>query len=407
MTSANPRGALSGVRVLDLSRVLAGPWATQILGDFGADIIKIEKPGEGDDTRAWGPPFLSSSTAEHGDAAYFLCANRNKRSVALDFSKPEGADIVRRLAPHCQILVENFKTGGLRKYGLDYESIAAINPSIVYCSITGFGQTGPYAKRPGYDYIVQGMGGLMSLTGEPAGEPMKSAVAVADLFTGMYAVTAILAALRHAEKTGEGQHIDAALLDCQVAMLANLGSSYLLSGEKPSRLGNHHASIAPYEVLPTSDGHIILAIGNDHQFRAFCAAAGIALADDARFANNDDRVVHRIELSAALAAITVQRTTDQWIRVLEEASVPCGPINTLDRVYADPQVEARGAIENVRRSDGAQLRLAANPLRMSATPPVTRNAPPLLGEHTAEVLRDLLGADDHDLRTWRQSGVIG
>jgi crotonobetainyl-CoA:carnitine CoA-transferase CaiB-like acyl-CoA transferase len=406
MSEAGPKAALAGVRVLDLSRVLAGPWATQILGDLGADVIKVEKPGEGDDTRSWGPPFLPSDTEEYGDAAYYLCANRNKRSVTIDFAKPEGADLVRRLAPHCQILVENFKTGGLKKYGLDYASIAAINPAIVYCSITGFGQTGPYAKRPGYDYIVQGMGGLMSLTGEPAGEPMKSAVAVADLFTGMYAVTAILAALRHAERTGEGQHIDAALLDCQVAMLANLGASYLLSGEKPRRLGNHHASIAPYEVLPTSDGHLILAIGNDNQFRAFCNVAGVKLADDPRFANNDDRVLHSIELTAALSQIMSERSTDAWITALEAASVPCGPINTLDRVYADPHVQARGAVEDLTRSDGAHVRVAASPLRMSATTPVTRIAPPALGEHTDEVLRELLGVADRDLETWRESGAI-
>lgn len=406
MSDPTPKAALAGVRVLDLSRVLAGPWATQILGDLGADVIKVEKPGAGDDTRSWGPPFLASETEEHGDAAYYLCANRNKRSVAIDFAQTEGADLIRRLAPHCPIFVENFKAGGLKKYGLDYASIAAINPSIVYCSITGFGQTGPYAKRPGYDYIVQGMGGLMSLTGEPAGEPMKSAVAVADLFTGMYAVTAILAALRHAERTGEGQHIDAALLDCQVAMLANLGASYLMSGDKPQRLGNHHAAIAPYEVLPTSDGHIILAIGNDHQFRAFCNVAGLALADDSRFANNDDRVQHRIELTAALSHAMSQRSTDAWIGALEAASVPCGPINTLDRVYADPQVQSRAVIESITRSDGVQLRLTSNPLRMSATPPVARNAPPALGEHTNEVLREVLNVAEGDLKTWRESGVI-
>lgn len=406
MNATTPKAALASVRVLDLSRVLAGPWATQILGDLGADVIKVEKPIDGDDTRHWGPPFLPSDKSEHGDAAYYLCANRNKRSVAIDFAKPEGAELVRRLVPHCQIFVENFKAGGLKKYGLDYESIASINPSIVYCSITGFGQTGPYAKRPGYDYIVQGMGGLMSLTGEPAGEPMKSAVAVADLFTGMYAVTAILAALRHAERTGEGQHIDASLLDTQVAMLANLGASYLLSREQPKRLGNHHASIAPYEVLPTSDGHIILAIGNDHQFSAFCKVAGASLADDPRFSDNDDRVVHRVELSAALSSIMRQRTTDAWISALEAASVPCGPINTLDRVFADPHVKARHAVENVTRSDGSVLHLAANPLRMSATPPTTRVAPPLLGEQTEEVLSEVLGASEAELQTWRESGAI-
>jgi crotonobetainyl-CoA:carnitine CoA-transferase CaiB-like acyl-CoA transferase len=402
----NSKAALAGVRVLDLSRVLAGPWATQILGDFGAEVIKIEKPGVGDDTRGWGPPFLKHADGGEGDAAYYLAANRNKRSVTIDFAKPEGAELVRRLAPRCQILVENFKTGGLKKYGLDYAGIAAVNPAIVYCSITGFGQTGPYAKRPGYDYIIQGMGGLMSLTGEPAGEPMKSAVAVADLFTGMYAVTGILAALRHAERTGEGQHIDAALLDAQVAMLANLGANFLVSGETPQRLGNHHASIAPYQVLATADGHIILAVGNDGQFRDFCKAAGVALCDDPRFAHNAARVIHRVELTAALSAIMRARTSAQWVEMLENAEVPCGPINTLPQVYADPQVVARGAVERVTRADGDEVRLAANPLRMSGTPPATRAAPPLLGQDTDAVLRELLAAGQQDLTRWRNAGVI-
>lgn len=406
MTEALPKTALDGVRVLDLSRVLAGPWATQILGDLGADVIKVEKPGVGDDTRSWGPPFLPGADGAHGDAAYYLAANRNKRSVTIDFAKPEGAELVRELAPHCQILVENFKTGGLKKYGLDYASIAAINPSMVYCSITGFGQSGPYAKRPGYDYIIQGMGGLMSLTGEPAGEPMKSAVAVADLFTGMYAVTAILAALRHAERTGEGQHIDAALLDAQVAMLANLGASYLVSSEKPNRLGNQHAAIAPYQVLATSDGHIILAVGNDGQFRDFCTAANMKLADDPKFATNEARVRHREELTAALTHITMQRTTAQWIAALEEAQVPCGPINTLDQVYADPQVVARNAIEEMTRADGQKLKLAANPLRMSATPPKARAAPPLLGQDTENALTELLGLSESELARLRDDDVI-
>ncbi len=402
--TSGAKAALAGVRVLDLSRVLAGPWATQILGDFGAEVIKIEKPGAGDDTRSWGPPFLCEGGS--GDAAYFLAANRNKRSVTIDFSKPEGAELVRRLAPHCQILVENFKTGGLKQYGVDYASIAAINPSIVYCSITGFGQTGPYARRPGYDYIIQGMGGLMSLTGEPAGEPMKSAVAVADLFTGMYAVTAILAALRHAERTGEGQHIDIALLDAQIAMLANLGANYLISGETPQRLGNQHASIAPYQVLATADGHIILAVGNDGQFADFCAAAGVPLADDPRFSTNQARVSNRIELTAALSTIMQTRTTSQWVTVLEEAQVPCGPINTLTQLYADPHVIARGAVERVTRADGQSINLAANPLRLSATPPTTRAAPPLLGQDTDAVLRELLNANDAELQRWRGANVL-
>ncbi|MGQ0532177.1 MAG: CaiB/BaiF CoA transferase family protein [Caulobacteraceae bacterium] len=402
----NEKASLAGIRVLDLSRVLAGPWATQILGDFGADVIKIEKPGTGDDTRLWGPPFVSDGMGGHGDAAYYLAANRNKRSVTIDFSKREGAELVRRLAPHCHILVENFRPGGLGKYGLDYASIAALNPAMVYCSITGFGQTGPYAKRPGYDYIIQGMGGLMSLTGEPEGEPMKSAVAVADLFTGMYAATAILAALRHAERTGEGQQLDVSLLDCQVAMLANLGANFLVSGEQPLRLGNQHASIAPYQVLQTADGHIILAIGNDGQFHDFCNAAGMDLPDDPCFSTNEARVIHRRALTEALAPIMRTRTTAEWVKALEAADVPCGPINTLDQVYADPQVVSRHAVASVTRSDGVAMRLAANPVRMSETAIATRRAPPALGQHTCEVLRELLGASETELSAWRKAGAI-
>jgi crotonobetainyl-CoA:carnitine CoA-transferase CaiB-like acyl-CoA transferase len=399
-------GALAGVRVLDLSRVLAGPWATQILGDLGADVIKIEKPGAGDDTRGWGPPFLHDKDGGRGDAAYYLAANRNKRSVTIDIAKREGADLVRRLAPQCQIFVENFKTGGLKRYGLDYASIAAINPAIVYCSITGFGQTGPYAKRPGYDYMIQATGGLMSLTGEPDGEPMKSAVAVADLFTGMYATTAVLAALRHAERTGEGQHLDVSLLDCQIAMLANLGANHLMSGEAPQRLGNQHASIAPYQVFATSDGHIVLTVGNDGQFRDFCTAALLSLADDPRFATNEQRVIHRTALTEAIAPAMLTRTTEEWVVALERAEVPCGPINTLDRVYADPQVVARRAVEVVARANGDNLKLAANPLRMSRTPPSTRAAPPTLGQDTENVLRELLSADDAELAHLRDHGIL-
>ncbi|MEZ5956086.1 MAG: CaiB/BaiF CoA-transferase family protein [Hyphomonadaceae bacterium] len=397
------KASLAGVRVLDLSRVLAGPWATQILGDFGADVIKVEKPGAGDDTRSWGPPFIENG---EGDAAYFLAANRNKRSVAIDFAKPQGAALIRKLAPHCQILVENFRPNGLKKYGLDYASIAAINPAIVYCSITGFGQTGPYAKRPGYDYIIQGMGGLMSLTGEPTGEPMKSAVAVADLFTGMYAVTSILAALRHAERTGEGQQLDVSLMDCQIAMLANLGSSYLVSGEHPTRLGNQHAAIAPYQVLATKDGHIILAIGNDGQFHHFCLTADSPLADDPRFSTNEARVTHREALTEALALIMRTRTTSDWVTALEAADVPCGPINTLEQVYADPQVVARGAIETATRPNGVSMKLAANPVRMSATPPITRAAPPVLGADTNAVLREVLKLDEPELSELQSAGAI-
>ncbi|MBY0564440.1 MAG: CoA transferase [Hyphomonadaceae bacterium] len=398
--------SLDGVRVLDLSRVLAGPWATQILGDLGADVIKIERPGAGDDTRSWGPPFLEDADGARGDAAYYLAANRNKRSVTIDIAKPEGAAIVRRLAQRAHILVENYKVGGLKKYGLDYASIAALNPSIVYCSITGFGQTGPYALRPGYDYIIQGMGGLMSVTGEPDGEPMKCAVAIADLFAGMYAVTALLAALRHAERTGKGQHIDQSLLDSQVAMLANLGASYLACGAAPERVGNQHAVIAPYQVFATADGHLILAIGNDGQFRNFCRVADIELAEDFRFATNAARVVHRSDLTAALAPILARRTTAAWVEALEAAHVPCGPISTLAQVYANAQVQARGMVEKVVREDGAPLRLAASPIRMSETPPQTRHAPPRLGENTDAVLSEWLHASDAELLAWRDAGVI-
>lgn len=398
--------ALAGVRVLDLSRVLAGPWATQILGDLGAEVIKIEKPGAGDDTRSWGPPFTTTPDGAQGDAAYYLAANRNKRSVAIDFAKPEGAALVKRLAPQCQILVENFKTGGLQRYSLDYASIAAINPAIVYCSITGFGQTGPYAKRPGYDYMIQAMGGLMSLTGETDGEPMKSAVAVADLFTGMYAVTAILAALRHAERTGEGQHLDVSLLDCQIAMLANLGMNYLVSGEEPKRLGNAHASIAPYQVFATADGHVVLAVGNDGQFHDFCAAAGLPLADDPRFAHNAARIANRLALTEAIGAAMQQRPTAEWISALEAAGVPCGPINTLPQVFSDPHVIARQAVHTMTRENGAEVRLTANPIRMSKTPPRADHAPPSLGADTDSVLTTLLNANDKELRALREAGVI-
>jgi crotonobetainyl-CoA:carnitine CoA-transferase CaiB-like acyl-CoA transferase len=403
---SDSKSALSGIRVLDLSRVLAGPWATQILGDLGADVIKIEKPGAGDDTRAWGPPFVQKPDGSDGDAAYYLAANRNKRSVTIDFAKPEGAALVQRLAPHCHILVENFKTGGLKKYGLDYESLRARKPRLVYCSITGFGQSGPYARRPGYDYMIQAMGGLMSLTGEPAGEPMKSAVAVADLFTGMYATTAILAALRHAESTGEGQHIDVSLLDCQIAMLANLGMNYLASNEPPARLGNAHASISPYQVFPTADGHVVLAVGNDEQFRHFCVAANLTLADDPRFAHNAARVTHRTELAAIVSAAMIKRPTSYWIDALEKASVPCGPINTLPQVFADPHVLARNVVETMTRTDGEQVRLTANPIRMNATPTQPRRAPPILGEDTETTLRELLGTGDSDLAALRAAGVL-
>jgi crotonobetainyl-CoA:carnitine CoA-transferase CaiB-like acyl-CoA transferase len=404
-------GALAGVRVLDLSRVLAGPWATQILGDLGADVIKIEKPGAGDDTRAWGPPFLGRPDGDAGDAAYYLSANRNKRSVTVDFTNPEGAGIIRKLAAHCQIIVENFKLGGLEKYGLDYDSLRAVNPGLVYCSLTGFGQTGPYAARAGYDFLIQGMGGLMSITGQPDGapgaEPMKVGVAVSDLFAGMYATVAILAALRHAERTGEGQHLDISLLDCQTAMLANQAMNYFVSGAAPSRLGNAHPNIAPYQVFATKDGYLILAIGNESQFRNFCRVGECSeIAADARFASNGLRVANRVALTSALAPVLAARPTAEWIRTLEAAGVPCGPINTIDAVFDDPHVRARGAAQRMAREDGTEMTLVANPIRMSRTPPTPLRAPPALGADTDDVLREWIAAADDDLVKWRGVGAI-
>jgi crotonobetainyl-CoA:carnitine CoA-transferase CaiB-like acyl-CoA transferase len=408
-TDNQPKGALSGVRVLDLSRILAGPWATQLLGDLGADVLKVERPGIGDDTRNWGPPFVGDET--NSDAAYFTCANRNKASVTLDFTQPEGGDILRKLIPQHHIFVENFKTGGLKKYGLDYYSVAKINPAIVYCSITGFGQDGPYAGRAGYDYLVQAAGGLMSVTGQadgtPGAEPLKVGVAVADLFTGMYATVAILAALRHAEATGVGQHLDLSLLDCQTAMLANQGANYLVSGVVPGRLGNAHPNIAPYQVFATSDGHVVLAVGNDGQFRAFCDAAGLSqLAVDQRFTTNALRVANRQALIALLSPALLTRTTGDWIALLEAAHVPCGPINTIDKVFDDPQVVARGMRHDMTRADGTTLPLVANPIKMSVTPPLPRQAPPSLGADTDSYLVSLAGLSPADLASLRAKGII-
>jgi crotonobetainyl-CoA:carnitine CoA-transferase CaiB-like acyl-CoA transferase len=402
-------GALTGVRVLDMSRILAGPWATQLLGDLGADVLKIEKPGVGDDTRGWGPPFVGDGL--ESDAAYFTCANRNKSSVTLDFTQPEGGELLRKLIPQHHIFVENFKTGGLAKYGLDYASVAKINPAIVYCSITGFGQDGPYANRAGYDYLVQAAGGLMSVTGQadgtPGAEPLKVGVAVADLFTGMYATVAILAALRHAEATGIGQHLDLSLLDCQTAMLANQGANYLVSGVAPGRLGNAHPNIAPYQVFGTADGHVVLAVGNDGQFRTFCDVAGLNdLKSDSRFKTNALRVANRVALIDLLTPALATRTTAAWITALEAAHVPCGPINTIDKVFADPQVIARGMQHNMAREDGTNLALVANPIRMSVTPPLPRHAPPALGADTDTRLSALLGLSRDDLDSLRAKGIV-
>ncbi len=403
--------ALAGVRVLDLSRVLAGPWATQTLGDLGAEVLKIEKPGIGDDTRSWGPPFLTDETGAQSDAAYYTCANRNKSSLTLDFTTPEGSEILRALIPHHDVLVENFKTGGLAKYGLDYDSVAKINPTLVYCSITGVGQTGPYAPRAGYDYLVQAAGGLMSVTGQadgtPGAEPLKVGVAVADLFTGLYATIAILAALRHAETTGQGQHIDMALLDCQTALLANQAANFLVSGQAPKRLGNAHPNIAPYQVFPSADGHIVLAVGNDGQWQQFCAAAGQAeLGADARYKTNAQRIANRDSLIASLLPIMASNTTSGWIQLLEQAGVPCGPINTIDQVFQDPQVIARQMQQELNRSDGMAIPTIANPIKMSVTPPVSRRAPPALGADTEAELKGLLGLSDAQIEGLRAKGII-
>ncbi|KQV55466.1 CoA-transferase [Pelomonas sp. Root1217] len=409
--SSQPPQALSGVRVLDLSRVLAGPWCTQTLADLGADVIKIERPGSGDDTRAWGPPYLKDADGQDtSEAAYFLGANRNKRSLAVDLAKPEGQAIVRKLAAQVDVLVENFKVGDLARYGLDAQSLLAEHPGLVICSITGFGQTGPYAERAGYDYAVQGMGGLMSVTGErddlPGGGPQKVGVAVADLFTGMYATVAILAALRHRDATGQGQVIDMGLFDTQLAMLANLGSNYLCSGQAPGRMGNAHQNIVPYQVFEASDGYLILAVGNDRQFAKFCDIAGRPeWAADPRFATNSERVRHRAILVPLLEEAMRQRPRADWLAALEAAKVPCGSINSIGEALADPQAQARGAVIPMPHPLTPDLRLIASPMKLSATPVAYRHAPPLLGQHSDELLQEA-GCSAEEITNWRNSGVI-
>ena len=385
-------GPLSGVRILDLSRVLAGPWATQTLADLGAEVIKIERPGAGDDTRHWGPPFTTRADGSRGDAAYFLCANRGKKSVELDIATPDGAAAVRELAKTCDVVVENFKTGGLRKYGLDHDSLLAINPRLVCCSITGFGQDGPDAHRAGYDYMIQAMGGLMSITGQPDGapgaEPMKVGVAVVDLFTGLYASNAILAALLHARATGEGQHIDIALFDVQAAMLANQATNFFVSGKAPTRMGNAHPNLAPYQPFPCTDGMVVIAVGNDGQFRALAGALEApGLGEDPRFLTNALRIEHRAVLTAELSALTAGRTMHGLMAALEAAGVPCGPVNTIDQVFAEPQARHRGLeIEQARADLAAPVRTVASPIRMSRTPVAYDRPPPALGADTDEVL---------------------
>ena len=411
-------GALAGVRVLDLSRVLAGPWCTQTLADLGADVIKVERPPArggghpgGDDTRGWGPPFLKDRDGrDTAEATYYLGTNRNKRSITVDLAHPDGQTLIRRLAPDCDVVVENFKVGDMARYGLDAASLRAIQPRLVYCSITGFGQTGPYRDRAGYDYAIQGLGGLMSVTGErddmPGGGPQKVGVAVADLFTGMYATVAILAALRHRDATGQGQAIDMALLDCQVAMLANLGASYLVTRQPPRRLGNAHQNIVPYQVFEAADGHMILAVGNDGQFAKFCAVAGRPdLAADARFATNAGRVRHREQLVPIVAGLMRTRMRADWLAALEAAKVPCGPINDLAEVFADPQVRDRGMTTTMPHPLAGVVELVASPIKLAATPPSMRRAPPLLGQQTDEVLAEFgLGADE--IAALRAAGAI-
>lgn len=412
-TNSNSRqGALTHIRVLDLSRVLAGPWCSQNLADLGADVIKVERPGLGDDTRAWGPPYAPDAEGRPtGEAAYYLSANRGKRSVTVDIASTAGQALLRELAAHCDVVLENFKVGQLKRYGLDYASLKAIKPDIVYCSITGFGQDGPYAHRAGYDFLIQGMGGLMSVTGErddlPGGGPQKAGVALTDLMTGMYATIAVLAALTHRDRTGHGQYIDMSLLDTQVAMLANVGSNYLNSGKRPRRWGNAHANIVPYQTFACLDGHIIVAAGNDGQYRKFVEAGGRPeLAADARFATNPQRVEHRDLLVPLLADMVALKARDEWIALLEEAGVPCGPINNLDEVFANPQVQARGMEVRLPHPQAGEVKLVRNPMRMSATPATSDRAPPLLGQHTDEVLAEVLGKTLEDIAALRTQGIL-
>ncbi|HWD34361.1 CaiB/BaiF CoA transferase family protein [Pseudomonas caricapapayae] len=405
-------GALSHLRVLDLSRVLAGPWSGQILADLGAEVIKVERPGTGDDTRAWGPPFLKDAYGENtSEAAYYLSANRNKRSVTIDFTQPEGQRLVRELAAKSDVVIENFKVGGLAAYGLDYESLKALNPRLIYCSITGFGQTGPYAKRAGYDFMIQGLGGLMSLTGRPEGDegagPVKVGVALTDILTGLYSTVAILAALAHRDQGGGGQHIDMALLDVQVACLANQAMNYLTTGTPPRRLGNAHPNIVPYQDFPTADGDFILTVGNDGQFRKFAEVAGQPQwADDPRFATNKQRVANRAELIPLIRQATVFKTTAEWVAQLETAGVPCGPINDLAQMFADPQVKARGLAIEMAHPLAGQVPQVASPIRLSATPVEYRNAPPLLGEHTQQILGEVLGLDAAEIERLQLAKVV-
>lgn len=413
--TAGQQGALAGIKVLDLSRVLAGPWATQMLADLGADVIKVERPEAGDDTRHWGPPFLKD---EHGndtrEASYFTACNRNKRSITVDMAHPEGQALLRKMAAEADVVVENFKVGGLKQYGLDYDSLKTLNPRLIYCSITGFGQEGPYAERAGYDLMVQAMCGLMSITGhaddQPGGGPLKVGVAVIDVFTGLYASNAILAAINARDNartgTGQGQYIDMALLDVGMAVLANQAAGFLATGKAPGRAGNIHPSLAPYQDFRSSDGNVLLAIGNDGQFARFCAAAGKPeWAQDSRFATNTARVQNRPALLALMEPLMRTRTTAEWIALLEDKAVPCGPINTIAQAFDDPQVQARGIRKALPRDGIAQIATVASPMRLSATPVSYRNAPPALGQHTQQVLQEL-GLSPEEITALQSAKVV-
>jgi formyl-CoA transferase len=405
-------GALSHIRVLDLSRVLAGPWCAQNLADLGADVIKVERPGSGDDTRHWGPPFVRDAQGKDtAESAYFICINRNKRSITVDISKPEGQEIIRQLAQDSDIVIENYKVGDLAKYGLDYESLKKVKSDLIYCSITGFGQNGPYANRPGYDFIIQGMGGFMSVTGEAedfaGASPQKAGVAIADIFTGMYASTAILAAVVHRDQTGHGQYIDMALLDTQIAVMANISSAYLCSEQLPSRFGNASPIIVPYQTFPTSDGWIIVAVGNDVQFKQFVTAGGEAhLAENPLYITNPLRVKNRKSLIPLLEVMTRHKTKADWIALLEAAKVPCGPINNFEEVFNNEQVKARGIQIEVPHSTAGSMKLVASPMRLSQTPVELRLAPPTLGQHTQEILQERLKLDPQAIATLQAKGII-
>lgn len=406
---SKPARALEGVKVLDLSRVLAGPWATQILADFGAEVIKVEVPGRGDDTRAWGPPFLKlpDCSDDPQESAYYLCCNRNKRSLAVDMRKAEGQALIRRLAAQADVVVENFKLGGLKKYGLDYDSLKAVNPRLVYCSITGFGQTGPYAERPGYDFVAQGMGGFMSVTGEEGGGPLRAGVAMADLSTGNMAAISILVALRHAERTGEGQQIDLSLLDTQIAMMANQASSYLVSGQVPGRMGNRHPTVVPYTTFACADGVLIIAIGNDSQFAAFCREMGREeLAEDPRFKLSRDRQVNREEIERIVRDLVAAETREALMARLVAVGVPVGPVNDLGDVFADPFVEARQTVHRFTREDGTQIPSVAFPAKLSQTPADYRHMPPRVGQHSREVLDDWLSMSEAEWQALEASGAV-